>query len=401
MLVLLNGIALFGAVLVLAPAIWILLACIAGSLPNRTKRPEITDTRPSLAVLIPAHNEAATIGATLEAVLREMRRNDRILVVADNCTDETARVAARAGVDVVERNDPQRRGKGFALDHGLRHLTVDPPQIVVIVDADCNVGPGTLDVLAREAVRHNGPVQAMYLLYPPPQPRMRDYLSSLAFTMKGAARAAGLARLGLPCLLGGTGMAVPWDQIRTVPLASGNIVEDMQLGLDLAIAGHLPRYCPAGLVTGSLPQCDDAAITQRTRWEHGHLHTILRQVPRLVRASLIQRSPKLLALAMELSVPPLTLYVLLIGVSLGTFGVAAASGLSIAPVVVTLLTMVLLLGAVLLSWWRFAQGFVPAQAFLAIPLYVLSKIPMYLRFLVRRQTTWVRTGRGGGGTLVR
>ena len=56
--------------------------------------------------------------------------------------------------------------------------------------------------------------------------------------MKNFVRLKGLANLDLPCLLYGTGMAFPWSVISTVFLANGNIVEDMQLAIDLAIAGY-------------------------------------------------------------------------------------------------------------------------------------------------------------------
>src|SRR5437762_2498433 len=77
---------------------------------------------------------------------------DRVLVVADNCTDATAAVAREHGVDVVDRFDETRRGKGFALDFGLRALDEisSAPPIVVMLDADCMLAPGALDALARQ-----------------------------------------------------------------------------------------------------------------------------------------------------------------------------------------------------------------------------------------------------------
>ncbi len=391
----LNWAAIGLAVVLLAPAFWVFVECLAAVFPKRRRRPEVTANRPSVAVVIPAHDEAATIKPTLDAALRDAGPNDRVVVVADNCTDETAKVAAETGAEVVVRRDPERRGKGFALDCGLRHLAADPPGVVVIVDADCDIAPGTFDGLAREVQRYGGPVQATNVLYPPPQAGMRDYLSALAFATKGAARSTGLTRLGLPCLLGGTGMAVPWEQMRSVSLASGNIVEDMQLGLDLALAGHYARCSPAGRVTGTLPGGREAATGQRTRWEHGHLSTILRWVPRLVWAAIRDRRVRLLALAMELAVAPLAFYAVIIGVSLGGFTVAAACGFSDVPLRIVLLATALLLAAVVLAWWGFARDFVPGRALLSIPFYAFGKIPIYARFLVRRQTDWVRTERAG------
>ena len=88
---------------------------------------------PRTAVLIPAHNEQAEIGRTLIEVRRELRAGDRIVVVADNSTDATAEIAASFGAEVVERVDPLRAGKGFALEAGLHHLASDAPEVVVVV----------------------------------------------------------------------------------------------------------------------------------------------------------------------------------------------------------------------------------------------------------------------------
>ena len=79
--------------------------------------------RPSIAVLMPAHNEEQNIEATLTRIKqRDLLPGDRLVVVADNCVDQTAMLAMRAGAEVIVRNDLTRRGKGFALAAGLDHL---------------------------------------------------------------------------------------------------------------------------------------------------------------------------------------------------------------------------------------------------------------------------------------
>src|SRR5580704_2288892 len=88
-----------------------------------------TDAR--VAVLVPAHNESRGLLPTLEDIKRQLRPGDRVLVVADNCTDDTAAVAAAAGAEVIERHDPTRRGKGYALDFGIQHLSSAAPEILI------------------------------------------------------------------------------------------------------------------------------------------------------------------------------------------------------------------------------------------------------------------------------
>ena len=159
----------------------------------------------------------------------------------------------RRRATVVERHDPARRGKGFALDHGVRFLEQDPPDVVVIVDADCVVQEGALVRLVYEAAATGRPIQAAYLMAPPAGAGYREQVSAFAFRYKNLIRPLGLRRLGLPCLLTGTGMAFPWPLLRDAVLADGNIVEDMQLGLDLAAAGRPPRFCPEAGCAVSFP----------------------------------------------------------------------------------------------------------------------------------------------------
>ncbi|MEO6118556.1 MAG: glycosyltransferase family 2 protein, partial [Methylotenera sp.] len=91
----------------------------------------------SIAVLIPAHNESSGIIATLNSIRSQLKSKDRLLVVADNCDDDTAAVALANGAEVIERHDTTKRGKGFALDFGIHYLSQNPLDVVIIIDADC------------------------------------------------------------------------------------------------------------------------------------------------------------------------------------------------------------------------------------------------------------------------
>ena len=152
MLALINLLLVLAALVLLVPAGVLLLQMLA-AWPVRGAAAvfagSLSSPRPRLAVLMPAHNESAGIVPAIDAVNKQLRPGDRLLVVADNCADDTARVAAAAGAQVAERTDPLRRGKGYALDFGVRRLAADPPEVVVIVDADCEVHPGALDRLAH------------------------------------------------------------------------------------------------------------------------------------------------------------------------------------------------------------------------------------------------------------
>jgi cellulose synthase/poly-beta-1,6-N-acetylglucosamine synthase-like glycosyltransferase len=360
-----------------------------------SRRPEAASApqpRPSLAVLVPAHDEEGGIAAALATVLPQLAPGDRLLVVADNCSDGTAAAARATGAEVVERRS-DLRGKGYALAHGVDHLRAAPPSAVVIVDADCDLAPGTLDALAAELARSGRPVQALYLMLAPADAGLGRRMAQFAWRVRNWARPAGWRRLGMPCQLMGTGMAFSWDMLRDASLANASIVEDMKLGIDLACRGYAPVFCDRALVTSRFPDSVAATGTQRTRWEHGHIEMILREVPAMLRAAAARRDARLLGLALDLAVPPLALLAGLLALEwlVSLAGWLVGGGAS-ALILASLLAATFFI-AVFAAWAKRGRDLVALSELLSAPWYILAKIPMYLRFIVRRQKDWVRTDR--------
>lgn len=379
------------AICLAIPCFVLLIECISALFARPTPPPRIRSEM-ALAVLMPAHNEAAGIVQTLRSLKPQLGPNDRLVVVADNCTDDTAELARECGAMVVERVDETRLGKGYALDYGLRLLSGDPPDAVAVVDADCQFRTGSLRRLAADAIAQRRPVQAVYLIDQPANPTLKESVSLFSFKVKNLVRPLGMARLGLPCLLTGTGMAFPWQVLAKVDLGTSSIVEDMKLGLDLAIARKSPLLCSAVTVVGPLPPNDVAAKTQRTRWEHGHLQIIFRYCPQLLWEAIVQRRLDLLALALDLAIPPLALLVTLwLVMSLG-MTLLLASGVWL-PAIICYESGFAIAIAVLLAWVKFARADISFRMLLGVPAYILWKIPLYLKFVSAPQTEWVRTNR--------
>ncbi|MEO8937731.1 MAG: glycosyltransferase family 2 protein [Burkholderiaceae bacterium] len=394
--VVVEGVLLVGAAALLVPVLVLLVQIVsslrsAGSLPGT-----VPSSPPRIAVLIPAHNESSGLLATLQSVLPRLRAGDRCVVVADNCDDDTALVAATAGAEVVERFDDRLRGKGYALDFGVRALAADPPDVVVVVDADCLVAADAIARVAALSHATDRPVQALYLITAPPSPKRTTQIAEFAFRVKNWARPLGYHRLGLPCQLMGTGMAFPWPALRSIDLATGHIVEDLKMGLDLAANGHPPLFCPEASVTSAFPSSDAGTRSQRTRWEHGHLSMIAGEVPGLLWRGLRERDASLLAMAFDLLVPPLALLVMVATVFTVVCAIVAAFGLSAWPLVLALLALCGLFVAIALAWVRYGRQVLPLSTLALAPLYALRKIPLYLKFAINRQAEWVRSKRDAG-----
>jgi cellulose synthase/poly-beta-1,6-N-acetylglucosamine synthase-like glycosyltransferase len=347
----------------------------------------------TVAILIPAHNEEGGISSTLRSIVPQLRDIDRLIVVADNCTDGTATIAASEGAEVVSRTNLEKRGKGFALDFGIQHLRSKPPDIVIVVDADCQVGPHAIDHLAKLCANYRRPVQAQYLMRNQENARLKMRIAEFAWVIKNLVRPLGLAKLGLPCQLMGSGMAFPWAGISNMDLANAHIVEDMKMGLDLARLGVAPIFCPDAVVVSLFPTHEQGIKDQRTRWEHGHLSIILNEAPGTFLQGLKRMDFSLVAMALDLCVPPLALLVTLASVFwLGTAIFYAATGYR-APLLILSCGSIVFGLTVITAWASHGRRIVSFASLLSAVFYPLWKIPMYVRFIFSRQSEWVRSKR--------
>lgn len=379
-------------VLLLAPVVMLTaffaLEVLVG-LPGARSRPE-RRVIVRAVIVIPAHNETLLIGDTVTALLAG-RRAFPVLVVADNCSDDTARKAESAGAKVLVRANAELRGKGFALAAARDHLRDDPPAVVIVVDADSRLDGRSLHALALAATESGRPAQAVNLLTPDRRAPPLVQLSNFAFMIKNLVRQRGLQRLAGRAHLTGTGMAFPWRLFEQSDLGGSNIVEDLAAGLELAESGAAPLLIEgAGVWSAAAPAGE--TLAQRSRWEGGYLKVAIRIAPSLFVRSLRRGDGAGICAALDLAVPPLALLVLLNLALLAIALLARAFGGALWPAFVQLLADTLAFVALSLAWFREGRQFASGATLLRMPLYVLWKLPMYLRFARHGvPKEWVRT----------
>jgi cellulose synthase/poly-beta-1,6-N-acetylglucosamine synthase-like glycosyltransferase len=345
-------------------------------------------------VLIPAHNEGAGILPTIRDVQAQLGPNDRILVVADNCTDDTAAIVRAAGVEAVARADPARRGKGYALEFGVQHLRHNPPDVVVIIDADCRLGENALRHLSNGAMTSGRPVQSLYLMLVPENAPPGKAVNLFAWRVRNWIRPGGLALLGLPTQLFGTGMAFPLSLLLERDLGNSRLAEDTALGLALASAGYPPLFISEARVHSHFPVSQAGSDQQRQRWEKGHIDNIVDLVPGAFVKSLRDRNIGLAALAIDMAVPPLSLLVLVTALCEIFGGVAFVLGAPPAALAIPSLSILLLVVGTALAWAAVGRDVLPLRELLRLPLHAIQKLPFYRRIASGKATsTWIRTDR--------
>jgi Glycosyltransferase like family 2 len=358
----------------------------------------VATMRHRITVVVPAHDEAALIGRCLRSLSAQSYPPEllHVVVVADNCTDETAAIAAAAGAEVLVRVDPSSRGKGQALRWAFDRLLEDPwrADAVVVVDADSVADPELVASLSAHIDGGWEVVQGEYLaLHEDESPQ--SALRAAAFLLFHRTRFAGRAALGMACNLVGNGMLFSRRILEDHPWTAFSSAEDLEYSMDLRLAGVRPVFASSARVFGPVAGRGRGARTQRLRWEGGRFHVVRTRLARLVLSAARTGDWSRLDAALDLAVPPLGLLVLVTGA-----GTAVTAGLIAGGAVGTGALVPWLLGclsipAYVLVGLRAARA--PASAYRALlrsPLFLATKVGTYLR-LARglHADRWERTER--------
>ena len=275
---------------------------------------------PRLLVIIPAHNEELLLGSTLDSVANINYHAGKTvtLVIADNCSDATAEIAAQHRAFVVVRTDPGRKGKGYALQDitdvllnaaSGGSITLDQrvsdftPEAAVFLDADSIVHRDILLAFAAGLQQGDEALQACYGVRNAHE-SLRTRLMTCALALIHLAKPAGRERLGLSDGLKGNGFCLTRRVMEAVPWRGDSITEDIEHTLRLCEGGYRIGFVPDALVWAQMPSGGAAAGSQRRRWESGRYHLLRTRVPALLATAVRRKDGKLLDRVIELIVPP-------------------------------------------------------------------------------------------------
>jgi cellulose synthase/poly-beta-1,6-N-acetylglucosamine synthase-like glycosyltransferase len=337
--------------------------------------------------LVPAHNEEVTIHDCVQSLQRASCGDFdiQVIVVADNCEDRTAEVAAKAGARVLTREDPNLRGKGYALGFAFKALLSEGFDAFLIVDADSEVS-NNFFLEAGELLRSGADaVQCRYLVRNPAN-SIRTRLMDVAFRAFNVLRARGRDRLGLSCGIIGNGFGMRRETLQTVPFLASSVLEDLEYHLSLLRSGKRVRFVDTATVFAEVPTIGKGVATQRARWEGGRLRMAREKTLELLGDALRGRFSSLEPL-LDLLLLPLSFHVMLLLLAGATpWALARLLGFGGLLIVLAHLSVAI---AITDGDWR------DATALLAWPFYTLWKflqIPLMIRSSAAN-APWVRTER--------
>jgi cellulose synthase/poly-beta-1,6-N-acetylglucosamine synthase-like glycosyltransferase len=374
-------------VLLTLPGTFELFLTTVGALRKRGTANKPRPGRCRLAVVIPAHDEELLVGRCVSSVRAsaEAAGGCEIVVVADNCTDGTGQRALAAGARVLNRTDPDRRGKGFALRFAFDILTSEGIDGFLVIDADSLVSPNLVSEVLKSFADGSSALQCRYRVANP-DASVRTRLMDVAFLAFNIVRPRGRAGWGLSAGIYGNGFALHLETLRRVPYTAESIVEDLEYHLRLVAAGERVEFLDEATVYGEIPTASDAARIQRSRWEGGRLRMIKDWVPWMI-SSAFKGQWRTLEPLIDLLSLPLGFYVMAALVAaLSPVPAFKAYGVVALGIVMAYVLVALHLGG---------RPLKSAAALLMAPFYVFWKLTTLDSILStsRKSAPWVRTSR--------
>jgi cellulose synthase/poly-beta-1,6-N-acetylglucosamine synthase-like glycosyltransferase len=374
------------ALMVLPGTLYLALLTAAGSRPPVYHK--IWPMTGRLAIVVPAHNEESGIARTLHNLLKLAGADgaSQVVVVADNCNDETAQIARGCGARVLVRRNEELRGKGYALHHAFSILQKEDFAAFVVVDADSKAAPDFISALRQHFARGALAVQTRYTVLNAGA-SAGTRLAELALLAFNVLRPRARHTLGLSAGILGNGFALRREVLERVPYTAASVVEDLEYHLQLIKAGIRVHFADDTAIRGDMPTAKRGTATQRARWEGGRLRMLWDHGPTML-ADVFKGQFKMLEPLADLLLPPLAYHVLLL---LLLCWVPLLAG--------KLLGMVglLVVGLHVLAAARIGEISLKQLTYvlMRVPLYLVWKIQMVSASLrtARRGSAWVRTER--------
>ena len=346
--------------------------------------------------IIPAHNEEAVVANLIES-LKNQTYNSKlydIYVIADNCTDRTAKVAKDAGAIVFERFDPEHKTKGYALQWFLKQKIEENADYdaFFVFDADNIVDKNFIKNMNQKLCQGEDVVQGYRDIKNPTDNWITAGYALFYWTMH---RLYHLARynIGLSTLLNGTGFMVRFDLIKPNGWQTETLTEDIEFSLKTIIQGKKVGWATDAIVYDEQPTSFKQSWSQRSRWTVGHMQCVKRYTMEL--ANSVKEHKTLTSLDGLLymigTTPMLVLTVLLMVVNCIMYSTNAMNNAEFIINIMNYLVPTLLLpvGTAILAMILDKKPIKSmVKGLICYPLFMGSWVIINIKCLFKRETKW-------------
>ncbi len=250
---------------------WVpLLAARWARPPVPSPKFKTSDKKPSLLVVSPCRNSGECIPGLVECLRKQTYPTAlvRVLVLADNCSDNSADVARSLGVEVYERKNSTIKTKGAALnellDRRLRHETFDA---ITILDIDSRVGSEFLEQVST-SIRQGSEVTQAVLMTKNPQ---ESDLTRIGDAAQAITRVHQVGRriLGLPPCLQGSGLTITrstLNRLKWFLATKDHTSDDVEINIRCLLNNISILYALDQHVVIDVPIHVNSLRSQKRRW---------------------------------------------------------------------------------------------------------------------------------------
>ena len=368
------------------------------SLVKLKDKPLVEEKDHKFMAILPAHNEENVIGNLMESLKKQDYPANLIdiYVIADNCTDNTVKIAKEAGAIVLERkeDDPKKRTKGAALQWFLKQKIEENADYdaFCVFDADNIVDKGFLTAMNKKLCQGEEVVQGYRDIKNPTDSWITAGYAIFYWTMH---RFYHLARynLGLSPLLNGTGFMVRFDVVKPQGWDTKTLTEDIEFSLKRIIKGKKLGWATDAICYDEQPVGFVQSWSQRSRWTVGHIQCIHEYTKKLAIAAKENKTMMNFdgLLYIVGSIPMFILTLLLLATN---FLMYVGDGMTQAELMMNMLrylvpTFLLPIATGVIAMYLDKRPIKPMLKGLACyPLFMGSWLLINFKCLFKRETTW-------------
>ena len=346
--------------------------------------------------IIPAHNEEAVVKNLIDSLKAQNYNKDLydIYVIADNCTDNTAKIARDAGAIVYERFNASKKTKGFALDWFLQQKIKEdaPYDALCVFDADNIVDKDFIKNMNKKLCQGEDVVQGYRDIKNPADNWITSGYALFYWTMH---RFYHLARynVGLSPLLNGTGFMVRFDCIKPQGWKTVTLTEDIEFSLQRIIQGKKLGWATDAIVYDEQPTGFKQSWSQRSRWTVGHMQCIKEYTKKLAVA--VKENKSMMNLdGFFYIIGSIPMFIITLALLLSNFIMYAGEAITQTDLILNILnflipTFLFPIATAVFVMWLDKRPIKPMiKGLLCYPLFMGSWLLINFKCLFKRNTKW-------------
>ena len=366
------------------------------SLIKLKDKPYLTNKNHKFMAIIPAHNEEMVVSNLIESLKNQTYDKNLydIYVIADNCTDNTANIARRAGAIVLERFDPAHKTKGYALQWFLKQKIEENADYdaFFVFDADNIVDKDFILNMNKKLCQGEDVVQGYRDIKNPTDNWITAGYALFYWTMH---RLYHLARynVGLSTLLNGTGFMVRFDVVKPNGWQTETLTEDIEFSLKRIIKGKKLGWATDAIVYDEQPTSFKQSWSQRSRWTVGHMQCMKRYTGELFNSVKEHRSLVTFDgfLYIVGTTPMLIITMLVLFINCAMYAAQSMTNMEFAINILRYLvpTLLLPIGTAIVAMTLDRKPIKPMiKGLLYYPLFMGTWVIINIKCLFKRETTW-------------